>query len=440
VIAANQSHPGLCRVIAKPADLADFVVKEYFATADVTHISRVDHVFYDLGLPTSERDLVRAAGLNLYVEMSQRLVAVPDDGPALADQLADLVTTLAKAPALGAPAAPAAACPPFPPEPTGGPTGQVATLAGPMDEHPSVVEADGPAATARFAQPTALAYDPAANVAYVADQVGKTLRRLRFDGAGVVAVETFARNVDPIQVLMVAGGKLYASQPSLKRVVSFALAGDGSPEVVATGFQHPSGMAMDPAGRLLVADNDAHVVYRVEDGGRLAPFYGNGRTGVLDAADPTHAAIERPLAMAVSPDGKRLYVMSSTEGQLHWVDFATGRTDYLAGGELARPHQDGLWANARFSTPRAMAFGADGMLFVADDLGRLRVVDPAGYVRTLFGATDASKPPYSTLRGFKDGSADQARADVIGALAVLPDGRVIFPDAGNGAVRAWSPR
>lgn len=440
LVAANQSHPGLCRAIAKPADLADFVVKEYFATADVTHISRVDHVFYDLGLPTAERDLVRASGLNLYVEMTQRLIAEPETGPALADQLAELITTVAKAPAPAAPAAAPAACPPFSPEPTGGPMGRVQTLAGPMDGVPVIADVDGPGATARFAHPTALAYDPAANVAYVADESARSIRRLRFDAAGGVTVETFAHEVDKVRDLLVAGGKLYASQDDLKRVVSFALPDGGAPEVVATGFKTPSGLVMDPAGHLLVADNDANMVYRVGDGGQLVPFYGSGRNGLLDALVPTEAAIESPEAMAISPDGKRLYVTSITEGQIHWVDLATGHTDYLAGGELARPHQDGLWANARLSVPRSMAFGPDGLLYLTDDLARLRVVDMSGYVRTLFGPTDTSKVPYSTTRGFKDGPADQALADVIGTVAVLPDGRVIFPDHGNGAVRAWSPR
>ncbi|MDB5101212.1 MAG: hypothetical protein JWM80_5633, partial [Cyanobacteria bacterium RYN_339] len=64
LLAANVAHPGTCRSVAKPSDICDFAIKEYFATADLSYIAPVDHVFYDLGLPTADRDLMRCAGLN----------------------------------------------------------------------------------------------------------------------------------------------------------------------------------------------------------------------------------------------------------------------------------------------------------------------------------------------------------------------------------------
>jgi DNA-binding beta-propeller fold protein YncE len=311
----------------------------------------------------------------------------------------------------------------------------VVTLAGPMDGKPVALERDGPGASARFNEPRALAYDPAANVAYVADGNGRALRRLRFDAAGGVAVDTLRAGVGPYDGLLVVGNTLYATGADLKKVESFSLPDGAGPREVATGLAGPTSLAQDLDGNLLVADHLDNKVKRIA-GARLLDFYGTGQARMLDAADAAEARVDSPHLLAVSPEGM-LYVASFSEGQLHSVDLKTGRTGFVAGGGGLIERPDGFWANARIEVPRGLAFDPAGRLIVADALYRLRSVSLGGDVETVVGRqVDAGHHP---LQGFKDGPADQALVGVISGVAVLPGGAALFTDA-NGAIREWLPQ
>ncbi|MDB5100609.1 MAG: repeat containing protein, partial [Cyanobacteria bacterium RYN_339] len=357
----------------------------------------------------------------------------------LPEQIAALI--LRETPAIAALPAPpqAAACPVASVPPRAEPPGRVVTLAGPMDGVSVDARVDGPGAKARFANPGAISYDAAANVAYVADTESPALRRLRFDVAGGVMVDTLRSGVGVYEALLVVGTKLYASEPLEHRVVRFSLPDGAGPEVVTSSLGGPAGLALDPNGDLLVADYVAHKVLRVPlqgAGFTPLPFYGNGIAGEVDAAIATDARIDNPHGMVMAPDGK-LYVVSFSQGQLHVVDTKSGRTSYLTGGKPPSEHPDGFWANANIDVPRAMAYDPGGRLILADGVSRLRAVSLHGDVQTLVGTLG---PDLHPLKGFVDGPADQARLGFINGLAVRPDGSVLFVDGSNNAVRAWLPR
>ena len=139
----------------------------------------------------------------------------------------------------------------------------------------------------------------------------------------------------------------------------------------------------------------------------------------------------------------------------------------LAGAGAGRV--DGPLAQARFYRPHALAYGADGTLYVADSGNdRLRKVAPDGAVSTLETSVTLEHPtglavaPDGTLyvtellhnqvfkvtpdgavsalagaseAGFADGAAGAARFyDPIG-LALGPDGSLYVADSGNDRIR-----
>ena len=86
----------------------------------------------------------------------------------------------------------------------------------------------------------------------------------------------------------------------------FGSSGDGGP---ATGAQlfHPSGVAVDAANNLYIADYFSQVVRKVSNG-VIAPFAGNGTFGFSgDNGAATNAELGEPYGIALDAEGDRLH-------------------------------------------------------------------------------------------------------------------------------------
>ena len=125
-----------------------------------------------------------------------------------------------------------------------------------------------------------------------------------------------------------------------------------------------------------------------------------------------------------------IYTSDTFAGTLRKVDAKTGHTTTLAGvaGRLAL--SDGPAAEARFASPRGLACLSDGLL-VADS-GALRKVAWDGTTTTVAG--------FPGTAGNVDGDASEARLGyLVHDMAVRPDGRVVFSDRSNDALREVDP-
>ena len=98
--------------------------------------------------------------------------------------------------------------------------------------------------------------------------------------------------------------------------------------------------------------------------------------------------------------------------------------------------RDGDAASAQFMKPIGITAGANGDLYVADAAAqRIRLISPAGDVRTLAGS---GAPQYNGMwvdGGYKDGAALQARFNRPSGVAVSPDGSVYVADTLNHCIR-----
>jgi DNA-binding beta-propeller fold protein YncE len=207
----------------------------------------------------------------------------------------------------------------------------------------------------------------------------------------------------------------------------------------------PSSVAWDPPTGLLYFMDQANQMLRALDpdgvirdiGGRQRdPGYeGDGgpvsrakfHASVGQAADPSNRILVH--------DG-RLYMVDSGNPVVRVVDLATERIDRLAGtaslaGGYAGDGGDAL--AAEFSTPRDLAMGPDGELYVADtDNSCVRVIAPDGVVETFAGTC--------TEPGFDgDGhEANDAQLDHPFGIAVDLEGNVYIADTLNHVIRRVS--
>jgi sugar lactone lactonase YvrE len=276
------------------------------------------------------------------------------------------------------------------------PAGVVTTLAG---QAGSAGSADGMGSAASFYQPDGVAVDGAGNV-YVADTSNHTIRKVT--PAGVVTT------------LAGQAGSVGSAD------------GTGS----AARFSGPSGVAVDGAGNVYVADTYNHTIRKVTPAGVVTTLA--GQAGSVGSADGTGSAASFywPDGVAVDESGN-LYVADYGNDTIRRVTPA-GVVTTMAGQAGLSGSADGTGSAAQFSLPEGVAVDGSGNVYVADSGSHtIRKVTPAGVVTTLAGEPGSW--------GGADGTGSAARFDHPAGVAVDGSGNVYVADLGNHTIRKITP-
>jgi sugar lactone lactonase YvrE len=260
--------------------------------------------------------------------------------------------------------------------------------------------ADGTGAIARFNHPGATAIDSAGNV-YVADMGSHTIRKITPTGV----VSTLAGTTG------VAGS---ADGPGVTASFFF------STFWVGNGSDSASGLAIDNAGNLYVADSGNHTIRKITPAGVVSTLAGTA--GVVGSADGTGSTASFSVPSGLAVDGMgNVYVADLGNYTIRKVTPA-GVVSTLAGTAGVKGHADGVGAQASFNDPMGLATDSAANVYVADNGNHtIRKITPAGVVSTLAGTAG--------VMGFTPGSLPGVLAYPAG-LAI--SGTSLYVTTGNG--------
>jgi DNA-binding beta-propeller fold protein YncE len=214
--------------------------------------------------------------------------------------------------------------------------------------------------------------------------------------------------------LAASGSTLYIVDTGNDRVVRFNESGGNGTEIVPPGtLQNPRGVAVR-ATRMLVADDQHHRVAAFDTGGKLLASIGAGR-----GAGP--GQLNFPYGVAIDPQG-RVFVADDMNQRI--VRYSTPATGYKY---KARWGSYGT-GPAQLAYPRGAATNANGELFVANTGNdRIDVFDASGQLKRSFGTSGRATGQFDAPLGVAaDAGGLRAVTDSVnGRVQVLnPDGSV----------------
>jgi sugar lactone lactonase YvrE len=211
------------------------------------------------------------------------------------------------------------------------------------------------ATSASLSAPFGVAVDKAGNL-YIADTSNHRIRRV--DTSGMIATvagngregffgdggeATQASLNFPTGVAVDRAGNLFITDQSNHRIrkvntvgVITTVAGNGRESFSGDGggatqasLNLPTGMAVDAAGNLFIADTSNHRIRKVSTAGVITTVVGNGIGGFSgDGGAPTKASLYLPGGVAVDLTGN-LYVADSFNNRIRKV--STSRADHIDG-------------------------------------------------------------------------------------------------------------
>ena len=269
---------------------------------------------------------------------------------------------------------------------------QISTVAGSIG---SAGSTDGGGTAARFNQPNGLTSANDGTLS-VADTANATVRR-----------------ISPVGVVTTLAGSSTARGNA---------DGTGS----AATFNAPVGIAADAAGNLFVADSMNHTIRRVTSGGVVSTFAGTaGAAGSTDGAGAL-ARFNLPTGLAVDSAGN-VFVADTLNNTLRRIS-PIGIVTTLAGVPGVSGATNGTGSAALFNRPSGLAIDSAGNLYLADTgNSTVRKITSAGGVTTLAGL--------STIAGLKDGTGSDVFFNQPEALALDSSGIVFVADTGNATIR-----
>ena len=243
-------------------------------------------------------------------------------------------------------------------------TGVIRTVAGHYDRYSPPIVADGVPATEASLQTYGIALDSSGNL-YVTD--GSRIRKV---AAATGIITTVAGNI--------------ITQPG-----GFAAgySGDGGPATSAR-LNAPLGVAVDTVGNVYIADTYNNVIRKVTVAtGIITTVVGGAAVYTGDGGPATNAGLKLPTGVALDSAGN-LYIADQGNNAIRKVTVGTGIITTVAGnGVQGYSGEGGLAARAQLNQPACVALDSADNLYIADQGNNAirKITVATGIIMTIAG-------------------------------------------------------
>ncbi|HWS72836.1 MAG TPA: hypothetical protein VN605_12015, partial [Thermoanaerobaculia bacterium] len=209
--------------------------------------------------------------------------------------------------------------------------------------------------------------------------------------------------------------------------------GDGGPALSAS--LHPTGLGLDAAGNLFIADSQRHRVRRIDAQTKIiTTVAGTGTAGFGgDGGAATQAKLDTPYDVAVDRRGN-VFISDNANGAVRRVDAATGTITTIAGGmppQSGNSNGDGGPASMALISPVQLTIDPkNDDLYVADGNGyRLRRID--AQTQTITTVAGSGVAYFDTDFSGDNGPAKSAKLNFsfdTSGVAIDASGRLFIAD------------
>ena len=267
----------------------------------------------------------------------------------------------------------------------------------------------GAATSAQLGLPRGVAVDGLGNI-FIADTYNHRIRRV--DVAGVITtvaggnsagpagdggLATNAQLNSPWSVAVDGGGNIFIADHLNHRIrrvdnatriitrvagTTSGFGGDGGAATSAK-LDHPSGVAIDSAGNIFIADTWNNRIRRRDSTGVITSVAGTGTPG--DGGAATSALLAAPFGIAVDALGN-IFIADTYDHRIRRVDPIGVITTVAGTGAAGSGGDNGAATSAQLTNPFGVAVDAPGNVYIADTSNnRIRRVDTAGVITTVAG-------------------------------------------------------
>ena len=244
-------------------------------------------------------------------------------------------------------------------------------------------------------------------------------------------------------IVEMAGGERFRRIDAEGKLTTLAGTGKKGQTIgpgAACEFNGMHDLAVAPDGTVFLADTFNNRIHRYDAKTKtVVAFAGNGKKGFAgDGGKATEAEFNQTICIALTPDGKTLYVADIGNKRVRAIDVKTGLVSTVAGTGKAGVPADGEPAKDQpLVDPRAVTADVKGNLYILERSGHaLRVVDKDGKIRTVAGSGKAGKggdggPALKAAMNGPKYVAIDADGSVLSAATETPQSRRYVPEKGT---------
>ncbi len=315
----------------------------------------------------------------------------------------------------------------------------------------------GPATAAEQYYPYGMSTDAAGNL-YLAESGGQTIRKINTsgiisriagngvqgfsgDGGPATAAEFYntcdASSVDKF-------GNIYIADDENNRIRkvntsgvittiagdgTYGFGGDGGPATAAI-IAWPSGLAVDAAGNVLVADYMNSAIRKISTSGIMSTIAGQGISGFSGDGGPATASyLYSAIGVALDATGN-IYIADSYNMRLRVIN-TSGIISTIAGNGVASFSGDGGPATAaEFNGLRHIAIDPSNNIIIGDCFNNcVRIINTSGIISTVAGI--------GGVTGFSGDNGPATAAEIYwsAGVALSPKGTIYISDQQNNRIR-----